>query len=218
MNLDRREIARYLGYGSAPLLPEVAALAAACEEALFGAVAPRILGRRLPLSFLPGESRDLSFHLRHCVEGYLYGVTLGAEADRLLRRWAALDMAKAAVGQACCAVWLDDLCADYCRDLARTLEPGAYLTPPFSPGYGDWSLSVQGDLLTLLDAPRRMGLTLTEGGMLVPEKSVTAVVGISDRPEEACGQKCMRCKKKDCVFRMTDPSETAGKRERGETV
>ena len=30
---------------------------------------------------------------------------------------------------------------------------------------------------------------------------VTALVGISDRKEEACGQKCMRCTKTDCPFR-----------------
>jgi len=44
-------------------------------------------------------------------------------------------------------------------------------------------------------------LSLTQAGMLVPEKSITALVGVSDRPEESCGQKCMRCKKKDCPFR-----------------
>ena len=35
----------------------------------------------------------------------------------------------------------------------------------------------------------------------IPEKSITALVGISDRQEESCGQKCMRCKKTDCPFR-----------------
>ena len=110
-------------------------------------------------------------------------------------------MAKAAVGQAVCAVWLDDLCADYCASLLPRLGEGEYLTPPFSPGYGDWSLGEQQRVLDLLQAPKRLGLTLTAGGMLVPEKSVTALVGISDRQEESCGQKCMRCKKTDCPFR-----------------
>ena len=110
-------------------------------------------------------------------------------------------MAKAAVGQAVCATWLDDLCAAYCATLEQDLAPGEYLTPPFSPGYGDWDLGAQQAILDLLQAPKRLGLTLTAGGMLVPEKSVTALVGISDRKEEACGQKCMRCTKADCPFR-----------------
>ena len=61
-------------------------------------------------------------------------------------------------------------------------------------------------VLDLLQAPKRIGLTLTAGGMLVPEKSITALVGLSDRQEESCGQKCMRCQKKNCAFRCA-PAE-----------
>lgn len=201
MKPERREVARYLGYGGASLTPEVEALARACARELTGTAVPRSMGRRLSLAHFTGRSRDLDAHLRHCQEGILYAVTLGAEADRLLRRWAAVNMAKAAVGQACCAVWLDELCAELCGEYSRGLEPGRYLTAPFSPGYGDWPLEEQDRVLTLLDAPRRLGLTLTAGGMLAPEKSVTALVGISDRREEGCTQRCMGCKKKDCPFR-----------------
>lgn len=201
MNLDPREIARYLGIRGKPLDPQGAAWAAQCQEELAQAVTPRHLGRRLPLTLFQGQSRDLDHHLRHCREGILYAVTLGPEADRLLRRWSAQSMAKAAVGQAVCAAWLDDLCAAYCATLEQDLAPGEYLTPPYSPGYGDWDLGAQPLVLDLLQAPKRLGLSLTGGGMLVPEKSVTALVGISDRPEEACGQKCMRCRKTDCPFR-----------------
>lgn len=201
MTFIPQEIGRYLGYGRTPLPPEVEALARACIQELEGMAVPRRLGRRLSLSLFRGQSRDLDTHLRHCEEGFLYAVTLGAEADRLLRRWGAVNMAKAAVGQACCAAWLDELCADYCAQVQKELPKGIFLTAPFSPGYGDWSLEEQGRVLTLLDAPRRLGLTLTAGGMLAPEKSVTALAGLSDRAEEGCGQKCMRCQKTDCPFR-----------------
>lgn len=201
MNLDPREIARYLGIRGKALDPQGTAWADQCQRELAQAVTPRHLGRRLPLTLFQGQSRDLDHHLRHCREGILYAVTLGPEADRLLRRWSAQSMAKAAVGQAVCAAWLDDLCAAYCATLEQDLAPGEYLTPPYSPGYGDWDLAAQQTVLDRLQAPKRLGLSLTGGGMLVPEKSVTALVGISDRPEEACGQKCMRCRKTDCPFR-----------------
>ena len=160
MNLDSKEIARYLGSRGADLWPEAAALAADCQRELEGTVTPRTLGRRLSLSLFAGQSRDLDHHLRHCTEGILFAVTLGAETDRLLRRWSAQSMAKAA----------------------------------------------QRQVLDLLQAPKRIGLTLTAGGMLVPEKSITALVGLSDRQEESCGQKCMRCQKKNCAFRCA-PAE-----------
>lgn len=206
MSLDRAEISRYLGCGAAPLSLEVAEYAAQCERELERTAAPRSIGRRLSLLAFRGESRDLDFHLRHCEEGFLVAVTLGSEADRLLRRWSAQSMAKAAVGQAVCAVRLDEALAGYCEMLQRELPPGKYLTPPYSPGYGDWSLSAQKEILEALDTRRKIGLTLTEGGMLVPEKSITTLVGISSQPEEACGQKCMRCKKRDCPFRAA-PNE-----------
>lgn len=201
MELDKREIARYLGYRGGALPEEVAEYAAACQGELEGTVTPRLIGRRLSLTLFVGESRDLAYHLRHCQEGFLYAVTLGVEADFLLRRWSAQSMAKAAVGQAVCAAWLDGLCAEYCQEVQKGLGPGEYLTPAFSPGYGDWALAEQRRVLDLLEAHKGIGLTLTSGGMLVPEKSITAVVGVSDREEELCGQKCMRCKKTDCPFR-----------------
>ena len=150
MNLDSKEIARYLGSRGADLWPEAAALAADCQRELEGTVTPRTLGRRLSLSLFAGQSRDLDHHLRHCTEGILFAVTLGAETDRLLRRWSAQSMAKAAVGQAVCAVWLDQLCADYCDSFLPTLDEGQYLTPAFSPGYGDWDLAAQRQVLELL--------------------------------------------------------------------
>ena len=105
-------------------------------------------------------------------------------------------MALAAVGQAVCAVWLDQLCADYCASFLPTLDEGQYLTPAFSPGYGDWDLAAQRQVLDLLQAPKRIGLTLTAGGMLVPEKSITALVGLSDRRRSPAGRSVCDAKRK----------------------
>ena len=55
---------------------------------------------------------------------------------------------------------------------------GLVPTRRYSPGYGDLPLSVQPALLDALDAGRRLGVTLTESLLMVPMKSVTAVVGI----------------------------------------
>ena len=202
MNLDSKEIARYLGSRGADLWPEAAALAADCQRELEGTVTPRTLGRRLSLSLFAGQSRDLDHHLRHCTEGILFAVTLGAETDRLLRRWSAQSMAKAAVGQAVCAVWLDQLCADYCDSFLPTLDEGQYLTPSFSPGYGDYPIEMQKEYLRILDAPRKIGLTTGDSCLLVPSKSVTAVLGISDNPIERRKRGCAICSMKGkCRFR-----------------
>ena len=201
MKLEEREIARYLGNETLSLTAELREQAVLCQQELEKTVVPRTVTVRLSLCNFSHSSQNLAHHLRHCEEVFLYAITLGSDADRLLRRWSAQNMGKAAVGQAVCAVWLDELCDMLTLSFLPSLQKGEYLTPPFSPGYGDWSLKEQSYVLSLLDAPARIGLTLTNSRMLVPEKSITAVVGISRKKEDACGQKCLRCRKTDCIFR-----------------
>lgn len=55
-------------------------------------------------------------------------------------------------------------------------------------------------VLDLLQAPKRLGLTLTAGGMLVPEKSVTALVGISDPERGGLRAKVHALHQTDCPF------------------
>ena len=199
MKLDRQEIARYLGYGRTPMPPEVSALAETCMEELERTVIPRSLGRRMAVRRFTEASRDLAYQLRHCEEAVLYAITLGPQADLLLRRWSVRDMAKAAVGQAVCAAWLDQLAADYVEGL--DLGAGEYPTPPFSPGYGDLKLETQKEIFKQLDCTKRIGITLTEDMLMYPTKSVTALIGLTDEKEECHTGKCKQCTNTECEFR-----------------
>jgi len=201
MRLPEEEVARYLGYGGAALSDELLSLAQRCENELLSACQPRRIGRRMQRGDLPFESADLSRHLGDCDKVFLTAITLGGEADRLLRLWSAQSMAKAAVGQALAAVYMDECCDAYLLELETHLTEGEYLLPAYSPGYGDFSLTWQETLLQLLDASRRIGLSLTAGGMLVPEKSVTSVVGITNTPTRRCAVHCHLCTMPTCPFR-----------------
>jgi len=50
-------------------------------------------------------------------------------------------------------------------------------TPRFSPGYGDWDLSIQKRLLEVTQASK-IGVTCNEAFFMIPRKSVSAVVGL----------------------------------------
>jgi len=50
-------------------------------------------------------------------------------------------------------------------------------TPRFSPGYGDWDLSIQKRLLEVIQASK-IGVTCNEAFFMIPRKSVSAVVGL----------------------------------------
>ena len=50
-------------------------------------------------------------------------------------------------------------------------------TRRFSPGYGDWDLSIQKRLLEITQAAK-MGVTCNEAFFMIPRKSVSAVIGL----------------------------------------
>ena len=63
-------------------------------------------------------------------------------------------------------------------EIRLELEPGETLVSRFSPGYGDLPLGYQRTLLAILDTPRKIGVSLTDTLLMVPSKSVSAVVGV----------------------------------------
>ncbi len=150
---------------------------------------------------LPGEwvvkSRALAKHVRDCKEGILFAATLGAQVDRLLMRSAVSDIAKAAVLQACAAVILEE----YADETQKNLRDMSFMTDRFSPGYGDWNLKDQEKLLTALNAQKRIGLTCTEHYMLTPTKSITALIGLSEKTVRHCENKCALCTSSTCPYR-----------------
>ena len=147
------------------------------------------------------KSESLSRHLAGCHRAVLLAATLGAEADTLLRRYSVQDMGKAVIGQAVCAAMIEAYCDEIENEITESpLVSGLCRTTRFSPGYGDFDITCQKDIVRLLNSERRIGLTLTGGLMLVPSKSVTAVIGFSE--EKIHNEvKCNHCIEKSCEFR-----------------
>lgn len=110
-------------------------------------------------------------------------------------------MAGAALLDACASVWVEAGCGEAEAEISSRF-PGMYLTDRFSPGYGDLPLSLQKDVCALLDAPRRLGVQVTDSFLLNPSKTVTAVVGLSERPQPARVRGCGFCNlRENCQYR-----------------
>ena len=122
----------------------------------------------------------------------------------MVRRAAELDMPAVAVtdhGVMSGMVELSDACDAVEAELAGRF-PERFLTDRFSPGYGDLPLDVQPEVCAALDASRRLGLYVTGSLLLNPMKSVTAVIGLSDRPQAARIRGCAYCRlREDCPYR-----------------
>ena len=144
-------------------------------------------------------SRDLAAHLKGCEEALLLGATLGSRVDMAIRRLALGSVAEGAAAQAVAAALIES----YCDSVQAQADTGGLAQRPrFSPGYGDWNLEEQKLLFPVLDCAKRIGLTLTDGLMMAPSKSVTAIIGLSE--DVACvWNKCMTCGNKNCPYRDT---------------
>ena len=97
---------------------------------------------------------------------------------------------------------LVEAACDRAEEELRSRHPGLYLTDRFSPGYGDLPLSLQPQLLAACDAPRRLGVTLTQSLLMLPQKSVSVVIGLSKRPQQARIRGCAYCAlAQTCAYR-----------------
>lgn len=132
----------------------------------------------------------------------VFAATLGTGADHLIGKYNRLQISKAVIMQAAATAMIEEYCDQVCVGLKEDYEAdGWYLRPRFSPGYGDFPLDCQSKLLDCLEAGKRIGIKLTDSLLMMPSKSVTAVIGASRKPYRCDVKGCEACGKKDCAYR-----------------
>lgn len=200
--LNRSEAIRYLGGAGIQMNDQMEVLMDECEKMVLEIAAPKFLYIELdlPCDTIMG-GRDIANHLDGCEKAILMCATLGAEIDKLIRISQISDMAKAVVLDSFASVAVEQVCNKVDEIIAEKYD-GYYMTFRFSPGYGDYPISLQQDFLRMLDAPRKIGLTTNDNYLLMPTKSVTAVLGLSKNPIERKKRGCAICNMRGkCRFR-----------------
>ena len=129
-----------------------------------------ISGDTVDFGVCRANSRDLASHLEGYRSAVLFAATIGAKADLTISRYARFSPAKELLADAYFTERIEALCNTF---TARFNRPDRR----FSPGYGDLPLEFQRTLFAVLDCPRSIGLTLGETLLMMPTKSVTAVIG-----------------------------------------
>lgn len=125
-------------------------------------------------------SRNLAKNLSGCDKAIIFAATIGIGIDRLISKYSRLSPAKALCLQAIGAERVEALCNDFCEKMESEFQgKGEKLRPRFSPGYGDLPLETQKMIFSLLDCPKRIGVTLGDTLLMSPSKSVTAFIGIT---------------------------------------
>ena len=155
-----------------------------CIEQLQNASDCRYCYVRVPVTFLSPNhfvlgdftvtSQALGNYLKECKECFLLAATIGSGADRLIARLGGASPARQFITDGAASALIEGVCDRVCEMLSKENE----CRPRFSPGFGDFLLDCQPDLLRLTDATKQIGLTVTDALFLTPSKSVTAVIGI----------------------------------------
>ena len=107
--------------------------------------------------------------------------TIGAEFDAWQRRLSVLSAADALLSQQIGLDAVEKVMDELEKRLRLEVEvEGKRLKPRRSPGYGDLPLALSRTILAELDAPRKIGVSITDSDLLVPSKSVTAICEIEE--------------------------------------
>ena len=125
-------------------------------------------------------SRNIARLTERSEECILLAATLGHEADRQIAAAQRKNMLEGVALDACASVRIDAYIDEYVMsEIVPSLRDGEKLPHRFSPGYGDLSMSVTEDIIAILNATKRIGLSVTHSLMMTPMKSVTAIIGIT---------------------------------------
>ncbi|MEY8390088.1 Vitamin B12 dependent methionine synthase activation subunit [Lachnospiraceae bacterium] len=213
MRADRKETLRYLGYRGQEIDSKMERMIEEAAAELEQQSSPKSVYReyscqvfedRVRIGELEIESRNLARNLKGCSRAVLLAATIGRAADFMIRKYSVCNMAKMTVVQATGAACIESYVDEVQEEIQKNARKrGLYLRPRFSPGYGDFALEYQKDIFQMLECSKRIGITLTEGNLMMPSKSVTAVIGLTGREQESCQMKnCSLCAKTDCEFRQ----------------
>lgn len=216
-NLNLKECARYLGYGTSIPNENILKIMKKCERQIMKAAIPRFVYRIFDIhSQIDGMELDgtnlilqgisIKEHLVDCNKAILLCATLSDTVDRLIRKTELCDMTEAVIMDAMAAVGVEQLCDKAEEMIKEEYEKRVrecYFTWRFGFGYGDLPLSQEPSALHLLNTEKTIGVSINENFIMFPRKTVACVIGISNKriARKHCG--CISCNMKDtCKYRQ----------------
>jgi hypothetical protein len=218
---NRREVLQYLQWRGSDIPPDIDALIDRAIADTLAVIRPKYIWKPFALlrdgdaltlagAGLPLPGQAVAELLADCDRCILLAATLGNGLEPLIRQAQARDLSRALVLDACGSAAIEAVCDEAERLIGQAVGitasgeagGGLYFTDRFSPGYGDLPLSLQPDLTSLLDTSRQIGLTLTDSLILLPRKSVTAILGLASKPQVKRFRGCAYCSMfASCAYR-----------------
>jgi hypothetical protein len=151
------------------------------------------------------ESGVISKLLVNCKKVAIFVATIGHRLEEMVIKLS-IDgrVLQSAVLDAIGSVATDSLADVVQSEIAEIARgQGLVISPRFSPGYCDWTIRQQSAVFSAVDT-KEAGVNLTEGFLMVPQKSISGIIGIGHDAELVKKYNpCKTCRKPDCIGRRS---------------
>lgn len=149
------------------------------------------------------KSHDLCKLTQHCDKVCVLASTLGIQVDRYTKRVMLTEPSRGVVLDALFSAYLEEMTDEYENQIIK--EPHTFR---FAPGYGDLDILVNRMFHSYMKVEKNIGVTVTDGGLFLPQKSMLGIIGIGDTgsiDDTEDIDKCRGCiKMDDCQYRKED--------------
>lgn len=182
----------------------------AVEETL-SAFNPRGIYRIFPFRHTDGftalnddvifSSKYLSRILQDCDYAIVFVITLGKEIDNRIKKKITRFPSYGYILDYVAAAAAEETAQTLQRHIRETIPNDKAVTYRYSPGYCDWPLGEQEQLLQTIPH-EDIGVKLSDSCLMSPRKSVSGVFGIcsAELGMKSMNQ-CIQCRKKNCPHR-----------------
>ncbi len=213
MIVRKDEVLRYLGYRDQPISDSLNALILSVIAETSDLVRPNYTYKKFTIELADNKvnllatsycllGSDIVKHLRNSDYCVILATTIGNPIEQRIKYYNKFDLTKSLVLDACGSVAIESY-TDQVQELisAEADELGYGITYRYSPGYGDLPITSQQAVARLLETEKKIGLTVTADNILLPRKSVTAIIGYQNKGIVNQIQECDSCSsRKFCKF------------------
>lgn len=219
IEIDEKEVLRYLQYKNQHIDNDLWYKINNCIDITKEIINPKFIFRKYVIRksdtsdspkeiYLQGtninlQSNDIYDLLSDCDECILMCATLGLEIEREIRKLTYTNLTEGIIMDACATTAIEEVCDIVQAKIEKDLfKQNKYITYRYSPGYGDLDIGKNRDINNLLDSQREIGVTVTSNGIMIPRKSVVAIIGVSNKSIIRSKKSCENCNNKNnCDYR-----------------
>lgn len=194
IKIDKNEVLRYLEYNGQYIDEKLDYIIDECIKITKEKINPRytlgvysILKYKIDDSYkikfkdsnISIKSKDLYKLLDGCNQCIVLSTTLGIDIEKQIKINSYSNLTKSIIIDACATTAIEEFCDILQSNIEDKLrKEGKYITNRYSSGYGDLSIHVNEDIINLLNTSNKIGLTITKDKIMIPRKSVIAIIGI----------------------------------------